>query len=184
MTTPIFSVCCIDYRYDAMTTNFFEAIGLERNYFLNTTAGGALSLGYKHYCNNLCKSKSCSPNNSDMKLLKKTVVKNLQIALTLQPITEVYLLNHQNCGAIIAYLPCSGYPYELGKNNKLEIEINANLLTFAQSYIHKTFPNIKKIRLGLIDANGTVKNYDPKTKLWTLAYTGQGNDPKALWYRV
>jgi len=189
----IYSVCCIDYRYDALTTNYFNAIGLEQRYFLATTAGGALALGYKNYCNNNCNNcsctcnkscnKTCNPENPDMILLKKGLCKNLEISIQLQPtLTEVYLLNHQNCGAFVAFLSCSGYPNELGVNNELEININADVLVYAKEYIKNKFPNITRIRLGLIDTNGTVADYHVKSKKWVIVYQGPGKDPRGLWF--
>jgi carbonic anhydrase len=72
-----------------------------------------------------------------MKLLRDNLVKNIEIALTLQPIQSIYLLNHQDCGAIKAFLGCSGYPETLGSNNEKEIQINSSILTYAQKYIKK-----------------------------------------------
>ena len=41
-------------------------------------------------CDKKCK-KNCNPNNSDIKLLKDGLKKNLDIALSLSNITEIYL---------------------------------------------------------------------------------------------
>jgi len=180
---PIYSVFCIDYRYDRLTADYFKAVGLSNLYFAATAAGAALPLGYPCYCSCSCTSGSCNPCNKDMALLRANLVKNLQIALTLQPITNIYLLNHQDCGAIKAYLSCSGYPTTLGSNNPKEIQINAALLTYAQRYMAKKFPT-KTIRLGLIDINGTVADYNPLTKTWTKVYTGPETNPLGLWYNL
>jgi hypothetical protein len=117
-----------------------------------------------------------------MKLLKKNIIKNIEIALTLDNIQDIYLLNHQDCGAIKAYLNYSGYPTSLGDNNRLEIEINTKLLLYAKEYIEKKFKNIGNIRLGVIDINGNVADYDIRYCTWNLIYRGPGNDVKALWY--
>ncbi len=236
--TPIFSIFCIDYRYDALTTEYFNAIGLQQRYFLSTVAGSTLPLGYKKYClyncganscganscgaNSCCDSStssnssssygscgccencnydgynkcnccedcncgntpsnSCNPNNPDMKLLKDNLVKNLEISFTLQPITEVYMLNHQDCGAFKAFLACSGYPTTLGSNNQLEIQINLDILLYAREYIHRKFPKLTTFRLGLIDTNGTVADYDIMTNSWIIMYRGVGINPGGLWY--
>ena len=45
----------------------------------------------------------------------------------------------------------------------------------------KKFPS-KTIRLGLIDINGTVADYNIVTKTWTKIYTGSGTNPLGLWY--
>ena len=184
---PIFSIFCIDYIFDAMVATFYEGIGKEYNYFACTVAGGALPLGYKPYCKNDCgkcnnkSGKSCNPSNLSMKLLKKNLVENLNIALTLKPITETYLLNHQDCGAIKAFLPCSDYPQTLGANNAKEIQINTRLLTFANKYMESKFPKIK-FTLGLVDINGTVATLNPNTKSWIIVYVGEFNNGEGLWY--
>lgn len=181
MNAPIFSIFCIDFRYDNLTANFFQGIGLRNSYFSVTSAGGALSLGYKCSCSKICKKSKCKPNNEDMTLLRKNLVKNLEIALTLKPIEKIFLLNHQDCGAIKAFLGCSDYPYTLGYNNAKEIEINQDILKYAKKYMSKKFKD-KTINLGLIDINGTVAEYNTSTKKWTLIFTGAGTNPLGLWF--
>jgi hypothetical protein len=191
-----FNVFCIDKRFDALTTEYFVNMGYIQNYYLGTTAGAALPLGYKQYCSEICNcncecvhdvhnvhdnSPSCNPFNTDMILLKDSLIKNIEIALTLDPIYEIYLINHQDCGAIKAFLSCSGYPKTLGENNPLEIEINTNLLLFAKDYINKVFPNIN-VRLGLMDINGSIADFNHKYYSWNLIYRGYGNNPLGLWY--
>ena len=62
---PSFNLCCIDYRYDALATQYFKDTENEFNYFLSTTAGSALCLGYKEYC-----IKNCShPNRHNLKYI-------------------------------------------------------------------------------------------------------------------
>ena len=116
-----------------------------------------------------------------MTLLRKSLVKNLEIALTLNTIEKIFLLNHQDCGAIKAYIGCSGYPATLGDNNSKEIEINQNILTYAKKYMSKKFKG-KNIILGLIDINGTVAEYNTSTKKWTKVFTGDLINPLGLWY--
>ena len=181
MSAPIFSIFCIDFRYDNLTANFFQGTGLLNSYFAATAAGAALPLGYKCSCSELCKKGKCKPNNEDMTLLRENLVKNLEIALTLQPIEKVYLLNHQDCGAIKAFLGCSGYPSTLGANNAKEIEINQDILKYAKKYMSKKFKG-KTFTLGLIDINGTVAEYNTTTKKWTKVYTGAGTNPLGLWF--
>ena len=190
---PIFSIFCIEYRYDSLNTQYFKKLGIEYNYYQATTAGAALALGYEDYCNKLyngkcdgecdkkCK-KNCNPNNSDIKLLKDGLKKNLDIALSLSNITEIYLVNHQDCGAFKAFLDCSGYPKTLGDNNKKEININTCIMIYSYNYIKKHFPQIKKIKLGLIDVNGSVADLNLKTKEWNVVFTGIGINPLGLWY--
>ena len=191
-----FNIFCIDKRFDVLTTEYFQSIGFKYNYYLGTTAGSALCLGYEQYCSEICNhncnctsvndnsannDSSCDPANFDMQLLKNSLIKNIEIALTLDPIKEIYLLNHQDCGAIKAYLACSGYPQNLGENNPLEIKINTDLLLFAKEHINHKFPDIK-VRLGLLDINGSVADFDQKYNSWNLLYRGPGSNPLGLWF--
>lgn len=187
---PLFCICCIDKRFDALTTDYFESTEFKRNYYLGTTAGSGLPLGYKQYCTEICNcncnfnfkiSDSCDPLNPDMELLERSLIRNIEIALTLDPIPEIYIVNHQDCGAIKAFLSCSGYPQTLGENNPLEIKINTELLFFAKEYVKFRFPDIK-VRLGLIDINGTVADFDEKYQSWHLVYRGFGINPLGLWF--
>ena len=75
----------------------------------------------------------CDPTNSSMIILKKSIQENLNIALTLKPITDVYLINHQDCGAIRAFLSCSNYP-DFGENNPKEIKIKFNAINVIKTY--------------------------------------------------
>jgi len=178
---PIYSIYCIDFRYDYLTALFFKGIGLQDSYFTATAAGGGLSLGYNCSCNCSISNKECSEPNETMNLLRDSLIKNLEIALTLKPIKEIYILNHQDCGAIKAFLSCSGYPESLGSNNKKEIEINTCILINAKNFIIKKFPN-KTIKFGIIDINGAVADYNESTNKWEKKFNGSGNNPKGLWY--
>ena len=103
------------------------------------------------------------------------------MGLTLYPVATTYLLNHQDCGAIKAFLACSGYPKTLGENNPKEIKINADLLTFANKSMSKKFPQMTFI-LGLVDINGSVATYDICKQLWTIVFVGEFNIKEGLWY--
>lgn len=180
--TPIFTSYCIDYRYDALSSNFLKGIGYANSYYLSTNAGSSLSLGYKKYCKNNCDDdKNYCHKDEAMDILKKSFITNLKIALTLKPIMVVYLLNHQDCGAIRAFLPGNIYPSVGEDNKKEEIRINASLLTYGQAYIKKKFEHME-VYLGLIDSNGTVGDYDIKTKQWSIIYVGLGQNQNGLWY--
>lgn len=180
-----FNTFCIDKRFDKLSTDYFNVIGFDDNYYLGTTAGSALPLGYSKYCEEICNchcsTTGCDPFNPDMKLLKDSLTKNIDISLTLDQLEEIYILNHQDCGAIKAFLSCSGYPQIPGENNPLEIKINSDLLLFTDEYLKVKYPNIGT-RLGLMDLNGTVCDYDIKFNTWKLIYRGPGLDPKGLWY--
>jgi hypothetical protein len=171
---PIFAISCIDFRFDYLTAIFFEGIGLQNSYFNASVAGAGLSLGYNDSC-------SCNKENKDMNLLRDNLVKNIKIALTLQPIREIYIINHQDCGAIRAFLSSSGYPEYLGSNNKKEIEINTIILKNSKKFMLNIFPD-KIIKLGLIDINGSVANYNESNNKWNKIFNGNKNDPKGLWY--
>ena len=178
---PITVNFCIDYRYDSLGTDFLNAIGLNQNYYLATTAGASLPFGYKKYCCKKCCTDCCNPNNCDIKLLKKSLVKNIDITEALSDIKDIYLVNHQDCGAFKAYLECSGYPNSLGENNAKEIKINEDVLKYSKEYLKCKYPN-KNIYLGLIDINGTVADYIPELNKWELIYTGSGTNPLGLWW--
>jgi hypothetical protein len=115
-----------------------------------------------------------------MKVLKYSLIQNINISLNIQSISEIYLLNHQNCSVIRKYLSCSGYPAN-GTNNTKEIQINSYLLSFAKNYIQRKFPSLSSI-LALIDVNGSVATYNISMKTWTVIYVGNGEDESGLWY--
>lgn len=194
MSNPLktyFNIFCIDKRFDNLSCEYFKAIGFENNYYLGTTAGSALCLGYSQYCKEICNCnchepnpesvEECNPVNPDMLLLKESLTKNIDISLTLDSIKEIYLLNHQDCGAIKAFLGCSRYPLIPGENNQLEIKIQTDLLVFADEYIKSKYPDTD-VRLGLMDLNGTVCDFDIKYGTWNLIYRGPGTNPNALWF--
>jgi hypothetical protein len=183
-TVPSFCVSCIDFRFTSTNNPFFNAIG--REYFDCSTAGAALANGYSEFCNKSCAGRGCDPENSMMTVLKNSVNDNLRIARTLRPITEIFFLNHQDCGAIKAFLACSGHPSTLGENNAKEIRIHTKLLKYAKRNMlswAKTdaFPQTDVI-LGLVDINGTTAKYNTNRKIWTVSFVGEGTDPRGLWY--
>jgi hypothetical protein len=118
-----------------------------------------------------------------MDLFQQSLVTNLKVALTLQPIEELFLMNHQDCGAFKAFLPYSGYPSKPGDDNVRELEIQGGVLTLAHAFIQKTFPD-KLIRLTLIDLAGSVAQYNIADMTWTLLHKGRydGQNENALWY--
>ena len=181
-STPIFVIYCIDYRYDSMSSKYFSEIGYDDLYFLATGAGGSLSLGYTNYCKNNCSKNSktpCDPNNKDIAVIKDGIIKNLNIALTLRDINTIYLLNHQECGALNAFLPCAFTNNNYDK--EVEKKINADILTYSFNFILNNYPNMK-ISLGLIDKNGSIGEYDIQNKKWTVTHIGYGTNKNGLWY--
>ena len=179
MSGKYFIMGCIDYRYDHLVAEYFEAIGQQNNYYYGTVAGsGALAYGYKCFCKCQCK-KDCNPNDKTIALFKDNLQTNLDISLTLSPVETVYLLAHNDCGAMKAFLPCSGYPDKLGEDNQKERDIYAKLLEYAKAAVLKKNPK-QKVRMGVIDYNGTVADWNGKS--WVVIYKGTGKDPKALWW--
>jgi hypothetical protein len=185
MTSPVPSFCvsCIDFRFTSFNNPIFNAIG--RDYFDCSTAGAALANGYSEYCNKSCGGRGCDPENSMMNVLKNSVNDNLRIARTLRPITEIFFLNHQDCGAVKAFLACSGHP-ALGENNAKEIRIHTKLLRYARKNMlswakNDSFPQTEII-LGLVDINGSVAKYNINRKIWIVTFVGEGTDSRGLWY--
>lgn len=178
MPAPMFCVSCIDYRFDILTAEYFKSIGRGFDFFSSTTAGGALALGSA-----ICSLSYKSPEV--MELFKETLVTNLRVALTLQPVTEVILMNHQDCGAFKAFLPYVGYPESLGQDNVRELEIQADILTLAHTYIRELFPDLL-VQITLIDVNGAVAEYNINQKVWTLVFEGSGRAShqlkEGLWF--
>jgi len=173
---PLFCVACIDYRFDALTATFFKSAGREMDFFLSTAAGGPLALG--------CASSPLSHASSEvLQLFQKSLVTNLDIALMLQPIKDIYLMNHQDCGAIKHFLACSGYPKNLGENNQREIRVHSEVLSLAYDYLKPIYP-YKQIRLGLIDINGAVAEYSPNSDTWTVVHLGESDSDLGLWYNM
>ena len=95
-----FNILCIDKRFDFLTTEYFQAVGFSDNYYLGTTVGSGLVFRYKEYCSEICNcnyncthnglssitsTSTYDPFNSDIQLLKDSLVKNIEIALTLDP---------------------------------------------------------------------------------------------------
>lgn len=181
-SVPIFFIFCIDYQFVKLAVDYLTSIGLAYHYFSATGAGGALSIGYEKYCKNKCSEKGCIPSNQTMELLKNNLSTNLDIAKTLQPVNEILLMNHQDCGAMKAFLPCSGYPKILGSDNIKEIKINQDILVYSKEYLLSKYPNQNfKFKLALIDINGCVGIYDTNTKSWTVVFRGKGINPLGLW---
>jgi len=189
--TPIFASYCIDERYDELASEFLRQTLGRRSYYIGTNAGAALCLGYDASCRAIrCGGGSsssnkagsgCCPGTTEMRKLKRAFNTNFAIALTLKPITVVYLLNHQDCGAIRAFLPCSGYPAKSASDGPAEVCINARILAAGQRSVLKEFPRMSVV-VGLLDANGTVANYDVEARTWTIVFLGQGCERTGLWH--
>ena len=76
----VFTIFCIDKRFDYLSYEYINHIRLKFIYYLVTSAGSTLSLGYNTFCTNYC---NCESNyNPDMELLKNSIIKNLDISMT------------------------------------------------------------------------------------------------------
>lgn len=191
MQEPVFVIFCIDKRFGALSTDYLkEKYGdnYYTNYFFSTTAGASLSLAYDKYTKKCCCSTTCAKKNT-MDTLKESLLENLTIAQTLYPVNTVYIINHQDCGAMRAYLDCSHkcpkYPNQdsvyTKKEKNNEININEKLLKYAYRYVKKSNSQIKNVLLGLMDINGTVYNYDINEDKWYFEYQGPYSNPNGLW---
>jgi hypothetical protein len=158
-----------------------KAIGREYDFFLSTAAGGALALGSGTMT---LAAYGASPV---LDLLKDSLTTNLDIALTLQPIRDIFLMNHQDCGAMKSFLRCSGYPPNLGDDNARELAIQVEVLTLAYNEMARRYP-LKRIIPTVIDINGSVARYgDINSNLtsntWTILHVGtRSRDPRGLWF--
>ena len=94
-----------------------------------------------------------------MAVMKKSFVTNLKIAITYKPIEIIYLLNHQDCGAI------GGILY-----HAVVIQLKMKPISKRKfvSMLNVTSKKIQKNILVLIDATGTVANCNSKNKRWTI----------------
>ena len=110
MTIPdqktYFNIFCIDKRFDALTTEYFQFIGFTANYYLGTTAGSALPLGYQQYCSEICNCEcvhdnmpSCDPLNLDIetfKVIENTNSYNFLILIIIMIMIILYLNYKKN----------------------------------------------------------------------------------------
>ena len=181
MSRQQFVVNCIDYRYDDLVAQYFNAIGENSNYYNATTAGACLPISYDEYCRKYrsgCTHSFIKTND----ILEEGLYTNLSISQQLSDLDTIYLIDHQDCAFFKLTLPKSGYPKELGENNRREKLIHKRALELAKTKLRKRISN--KIRLGLIDINGSVAYLNPKTGNWKVEYTGPGTNPKGLWWKT
>jgi len=186
MSSEKFVISCIDYRYPDYLTQFLNSYcGLNQQYYLGTVAGASLPISYSAYCRNYgggCTCKSWCTNN----LLKTGVLTNVDISMQLSTtIDEIFIINHQDCGAFKTFLPASGYPKELGKDNTLEIKIQQQSMFLTQTMLQKRYYPYwnryydPQISLFLMDINGSVARYENEE--WKVIFYGPGNDARGWW---
>lgn len=70
-------------------------------------------------------------------MLREGLLTNLAIAQQLSEIGTIYIINHQDCGAFKTFLPKSGYPSKLGRDNNAEKEIHLRALLIAKEKLRK-----------------------------------------------
>ena len=169
---------CIDYRYDYLVSVYYNAIGEQSNYYNATAAGASLPISYQNYCCKYGGGCTCDSKNTNC-TLKKALLTNFEISQSLSNTKIIDLINHQDCGAINAFLPDSGYPKTLGANNAKEIQIQQRILVLAREELLKKYPNIT-VTMKLIDINGYVGQLI--NGVWKVVYKGSGTNPKGIWW--
>ncbi len=68
---PIFTTYCIDYRYDALSSDFLRNIGFANAYYLATNAGAGLPLDYHKTCATYRHGKNCCNGGESMHSLQR-----------------------------------------------------------------------------------------------------------------
>jgi hypothetical protein len=179
---PIAVLFCIDYRFDALATEYLNKIGLGRHYYNITAAGASLLIGRDQYCKEICSGQCDSTNDRINDVLLRSIFANLDITKLLSGTSRVYIINHQDCGAFKNFLSCSNYPdipTRSQDEKDLEISINQRILMYSKNIIKSRYPSLQ-VNIGIIDMNGTVADFSDGA--WILRFHGDGDDPKALWY--
>lgn len=176
-----FSIACIDYRYDALVADFYAAINEKPNYYLGTAAGAALPLGINGYSYKYGGCVTEEGKNTNQ-ILENGLLTNFEISQTLSNIKKIDLMDHQDCGAFKVFLPCSGYPENLGEKKRMEKNIHKKVLLEARSALFQRYPELVSITMRLIDVNGSVGELNPQTGEWSVIYVGRGTNPKGLWF--
>lgn len=108
---------CMDFRFQKAFRDFLVEQGLNDQYDLISVAGAAKVLA--------------SPTDP---FEKENFEKQLSLSANLHQISEVFLINHQDCGA---------YGPELAKDPKKEREIHETDLKKARQIILQKYPQLK-----------------------------------------
>lgn len=175
-------ICCIDKRFDALVSEYYDAIGQSADYYLISAAGSSLPLSYNKICKDLqcCSYKNCVTN----KTLRDAQILNFNISESLSSINQLDIMDHQDCGAFRVFLPCADLPSGIvtPQEKEKEKQIHAQSLTLAESSIRKRIPTFNNpiVRL-LIDLNGSVGQLQADGS-WKVIYKGTGTNPNGLWW--
>lgn len=108
---------CMDFRFQKAFRNFLVDQGLDNQYDLISVAGAAKVIA--------------NPTNQ---FEKENFEKQLSLSISLHKISEVFLINHQDCGA---------YGSELAKDPKREQEVHEIDLKKARQIILQKYPQLK-----------------------------------------
>ena len=108
---------CMDFRFQKAFRNFLVEQGLDDQYDLISVAGAAKVLA--------------NPTDS---FEKENFEKQLSLSVNLHKISEVFLINHQDCGA---------YGSELAKDSQKERETHEADLKKARQMILEKYPQLK-----------------------------------------
>lgn len=109
-------ISCLDYRFQEPLRQFLNRKGYRNNYDLVCLAGGAGSIV------------------SPLPYRKKTVFQQLKVSRRLHGIEEVYLINHQNCGA---------YGDKYSSGSQKERKKHERDLGEARKKVTKMFPHLR-----------------------------------------
>lgn len=173
-----FVISCIDYRFPDDVYTFLDKSN--HIFYQASTAGASLPLSYFS-----CAHHRTAEFKSLTNILKDSICTNIEISLMLSPLKEIIIINHQDCGAFKYFLPHSGYPQHLGDNNPKELEIQLASLQCARNHLLHKYPVfLHHVHLQIIDINGTLGQYNDKTKLWEILFHGRGTNPKGLFYKT
>lgn len=121
-SSTVFVISCIDPRYTfAVEEYLLQQLGPATNYDLFVLAGAALGGRLTGFGSTFPNCAIVSTGNT----WREALFDHLQVAITLHNVTEIYIIDHANCGA---YRECSGTETTAGHFSQftgLRAEINA-----------------------------------------------------------
>lgn len=123
--TPTFVLPCIDKRFSNFINEYLNARFPRKdsftNYFYGTAAGAGLSLAYNNYTKNNGLKCNCG-NQKSMKIIRRSILENISISQKLNNVNTLYILNHQDCGAVRVFLECPQTNNSRNVKNKYPID--------------------------------------------------------------
>ena len=108
---------CMDFRFQSAFRNFLVEQNLKNQYDLISVAGAAKVLA--------------NPSDS---FEKENFLKQISLSVNLHQISQVFLINHQDCGA---------YGPQLAKNPIKERQTHENDLKKAKEIIRQLYPHLQ-----------------------------------------